>query len=128
MKNMPVKETIILQLQMLTVTDVTNVAKTRKVTAFVAEDKYIEQGESWNNGTPNAYSVCVFNTDAIMHIWGNNKGTINNIRFETLAIRGCRAKVMCRIIFAPQINPLCSIQPRGSKSVFLMMRPIRIPY
>ena len=73
-----------------TVTDVTNIASTRKATAFIADDDYIDQDRSWTNGQPTdkSFDTIVFCADATMHVWSNNWGDGNNRACEVMAIRG----------------------------------------
>ena len=73
-----------------TVTDVSHIASTRKATAFIADDDYIDQNRSWSNGQPSngSFDIVVFCADATMHVWSNNWGDGNNRACEVMAIRG----------------------------------------
>ncbi len=81
-----------------TITNVDNIATTRKVTSYIATDNYVDQDGAWSNGQPadNSYDVGIFTADGIMHIWGNNKSPyqVNNRKFGDFVVRGCTAKVM----------------------------------
>jgi len=78
-----------------TITNVDNIATTRKVTSYIATDNYVDQDGAWSNGQPanNSYDVGIFTADGIMHIWGDGKGAINNRKFGDFVVRGCTAKV-----------------------------------
>ena len=73
-----------------TVTDVANIASTRKATAFVSTDDYIDQDRAWSNGQPSngSYDIVVFCADAAMHVWSGGWGDGNNRACEVMAIRG----------------------------------------
>ncbi len=78
-----------------TITNVDNIATTRKVTSYIATDNYVDQDGAWSNGQPadNSYDVGIFTAGGIMHIWGDGKGKITNRKFGDLVVRGCTAKV-----------------------------------
>ncbi len=80
-----------------TITNVENIATSRKVTTYIATDDYVDQDRSWSNGQPanDSYDVGIFTAGGIMHIWGNDKKPyqVNNRKFGDLVVRGCTAKV-----------------------------------
>lgn len=73
-----------------TVTDVANIASTRKATAFIADNDYIDQDRAWSNGQPSngSFDIVVFCADATMHVWSGGWGDGNNRACEVMAIRG----------------------------------------
>ena len=73
-----------------TVTDVANIASTRKATAFIADDDYIDQDRSWSNGQPSngSFDIVVFCADATMNVYAKTWGDGNNKACEVMAIRG----------------------------------------
>lgn len=74
-----------------TVTDVSHIASTRKATAFIADDDYIDQDRSWSNGQPTnaSFDIVVFCADATMNVyaWGWEP-RCNNKACEIMAVRG----------------------------------------
>ena len=78
-----------------TITNVENIATSRKATSYIATDDYVDQDRAWSNGQPanNSCDVGIFTADCIMHIWGDGKGAINNRKFGDFVVRGCTAKV-----------------------------------
>ena len=80
-----------------TVTDVSHASSTRKVTAFIAEDAYIDNAAAWSNGTPidESYDTVIFTSDATVTTWkngwgddwGNNKTGNHNIDCQTMVLR-----------------------------------------
>lgn len=73
-----------------TVTDVSRIASTRKATAFIADNDYIDQDRAWSNSQPTdkSYDIVVFCADATMHVWSGGWGVGNNKACEVMAIRG----------------------------------------
>ena len=73
-----------------TVTDVSHIASTRKATAFIADNDYIDQDRAWSNGQPSngSFDIVVFCADATMHVWSGGWGDGNNRACEVMAIRG----------------------------------------
>lgn len=73
-----------------TVTDVANIASSRKATAYIATDDYIDQDSAWSNGQPTdrSYDIVVFTSDATMNVYAKTWGDGNNRACETMAIRG----------------------------------------
>ena len=73
-----------------TVTDVANIASTRKATAFIADDDYIDQDRSWSNGQPSngSFDIVVFCADATMNVYATTWGDGHNKACEVMAIRG----------------------------------------
>ena len=74
-----------------TVTNVDNIASTRKVHSFIAgtEGNYIDQTASWHDGSsPGTYDAILFCEDSLMFIWRGN-----NSPCETMALRGAVAEV-----------------------------------
>ena len=87
-----------------TVTNVSNIARTRKVTEYIAKDNYIDQDAAWSNGQPTDYTgddrfshsnydIAVFCNDATMHIWANGWGSNHNLACDKMAIRGSTVRV-----------------------------------
>lgn len=78
-----------------TITDVTNMAPTRKVTTFIAGplseggDRHVDQDTAYSNGQPanNSYDVVVYPGDALTYIWANSK-SVNNRCYGDLVVRG----------------------------------------
>ncbi len=78
-----------------TITDVANIATSRKVTTFIAGpladggDRHVDQNTAYSNGQPanNSFDVVVYPGDAFMYIWADDR-SINNRAFGDLVLRG----------------------------------------